>query len=238
MASWGWDLFVKVHVMRIEEGATIEKIRVFLWDEIALYNNNPVNVTKRQAPSDTSLQGHFTKHVPVKYKGPSATTKDLGNVTPAQAMLIGLLNQSTDAHLEDFQKYHQLATRMQERFKQIDKELPTSGKIDSKDLADYRATAETVAKLLEACIKIRNQEKLMSTAVSSCLDTYTVGALQAILKGLQLVTTDAKLKMMNGHFDSHSIDQMESTIKQIVSAAMTESAKIAIDTVRQQYKMA
>jgi len=78
----------------------------------------------------------------------------------------------------------------------------------------------------------------MSTAVSSCLDTYTVGALQAILKGLQLVTTDAKLKMMNGHFDSHSIDQMESTIKQIVSAAMTESAKIAIDTVRQQYKMA
>jgi len=243
LAHWDWPMFVKIHEMRILEKKSFEALRLYVWERIDKYNSDPSNAIKRDKMSDTSFTGHFKNHVPASVEAASAIQKVLGtgnqNGADSGNMLVTTLQYALNANVDDFQAFHGIAERLLARFNQLDKQFGVDKPLEGKEVQEFKGIAESAAKLYEASIKMRNQERLMATAISSCLDVYTMGALQDILKGFDEIMLDIKSAIAKGGAGNPGMPAIiEHRFKTILANAMTGNAKVALDSVKLQFKMA
>jgi len=243
--DWDYTLFVKIHELRLTSGVSYQAIREYLWNEIDIYNANPEHTNKIEKISDSAIASHFKMHVPVFKTEANKIVKALKMVVPEaqssedkaklQSAFEASLAYVADANVNDFQKFQTVVDRLYARFKQFDKSKGLDKNLERPDMAEFRMIGESLARMFEASIKVRNQEKLLSTAVSTCLDTYTTGSLQAILKGFDGVIENLK---QHPNLSPPQIEMLEKTLRVLVSDSMKHNAKVALDQVRQVYKLA
>jgi len=233
LAKWNMILFVRAHEMRLMQGKPVAQVCKMINEAIVEWNLDPKHTIKHEPLTDTSASNHFAKHVPDMA---TANAKLMANLSPEakQNAFLGALTLATADNVDDFQKFHSIAQALHARFEQLNKQLATDKELDPKTVGELRMMAESTGRMLESAIKMRNQEKLMAQALDSCLQTYTMGSLEALLKGTDKLVMELKPYLMKQGI----ADEFVGKFRELISSSLTENAKVAIESVRQQYKMA
>jgi hypothetical protein len=233
LAKWNMVLFVKAHEFRLMQGKPISQVCKLVNEHIADWNADPKNTVKHEPVTDTSASNHFAKHVPDMA---TANAKLMATLSPQdqQNAFIGALTMATAKNVDDFQKFHEIAEALHARFLQLNKQIDGAKDLDPKTVGELRMMAESTGRMLESAIKMRNQEKLMAQALDSCLQTYTMGSLESLLKGTDKLVLELKPYMNKPGMAEDFVGKF----RELIRSSLTENAKVAIESVRQQYKMA
>lgn len=238
LSVWSMPLFLKVHEIVILEGLSKKAACTYVNTEIVAWNKaNPTD--KKTSISDAAVATHFKNHVPapLSMNGQiknSITLHDQGQVPypPQLEKALKNMNNSVEVqNLDEFQKYHVLVEKVSTRFDQLDKQIGTKG-LTVENVMMFRALADLLGKLRKDSMLMRNQERMLTAAVTSALDTYSIGALQGILKSMDQLFIDYKMFFT----DPMMADQFMGKLREQLAQNMIASAKVALDAIRQQLK--
>jgi hypothetical protein len=238
LSMWNMPLFLKIHSMVIVDGISKQAATKWVGKEIEEWNkNNPDQ--KKQTMSDAAVANHFKHHVPAPLAinaqvKKSLTLHDKGQVPfpPQVQKALESMNETVETkNLNELQKFHSLVDKVAERFEQLDKQIG-SKTLTVENVAMFRALAELLGKLRKDSMTMRNQERMLTSAVTSALDTYSIGALQGVLKSFEILFQDYRK-----HFvDPAVADQFAIKLRSELAHNMIASAKVALDAIRQQLK--
>jgi hypothetical protein len=241
MQIWNMQLFLEIHELRIMKGFSNQAIQKFVNTEISEWNKkNPSN--GQVFLSDTSVSNHFSKHVPAHHtlnakikeglmQHPFAKEPFPPGVEKALAKMEETVEQ---ANMDELTKFYKLVNRVAERFEQMDDNIAKSGKLSMEDVASFRALAELLGKLHKDMIQLRNQDKILTTALTSVLDTFSIGATEAVLKGIDSLITEFEPQFK----DPIMAKVLSSKLSSLLGTSMIASAKTALQVVRQSMKTA
>jgi hypothetical protein len=241
MSQTAQPLFLELHRRYILEGVATPTLHPWLNKEIEALN-------QRTAPGDeglpfvstTGVNTHFQKHVSVAYVTQARMKRDTGDMTRKQPMdpevagpLREMANQARASVLDDLQRMATLSETVERRFYDLDKSLNVDG-LSLDSAGGYAAFANGLAKIIEQVAKLRNQDKIVQAALTSCMDSFSLGALQMLMRGIDLLMNEYR-----PHFrDPAMADHFAYKLRELVGVAMTESAKSSLDQVRSQMKIA
>ena len=253
------ELFEQLHEDR-SKGFTINQLFKWLTLEISKHNGSLTSdLAGKKLPqiSDTALQNHFQKHAPVSVTVASKVNTKLQLVKPAQepvptnmAAVVTPLLPPADAQgeLGDFQKFHDLVERVQLRMEQIDTQLNNligkekeAKEVVGDDVAAlvsylnaFRALADLLGRLRKDAIIVRQQDTMLRKVVESVMSTYSTTAIIEMLKSFDNMIIDYK-----GEFKTPSKgDAFSAKFRTELARVMTDSAKMALESVKNEFKVA
>jgi len=245
MTKWNMPLFLKVHELRFG-GLSNQNIQKYLDTEISAFNTLGVQEAKgkkfvpRTKVSDSAIANHFKKHVPA----PLAVNAEIKHaITPysvtaspfppkVENTLAAMQEKVDQDNLNDFQSFHSLVERVQARFDQVDKEIQEGKKMSMEEIAAFRAMAEILGRFRKDSIQLRNQDRMLQTALSSVMDTFSINALTEILKALDTLIMEFRPSFQ----DPLVADKLAAKFRQTLASVMIQSAKLAVNAVREQLK--
>jgi hypothetical protein len=230
LEKWNPTLYTQVHTQRAK-GFSIQVIFSWLNTEIQHWNAaNPKD--QKHAISDTSIQNHFAKHVPVELQTAAKVAPVLQLVTNTQSpnsnKLEALASAASvlDADLSDFQKYHALVETVEKRFQEINEGIDTATETETRIafLNAFRSLADLLGRLRKDAIQVRQQDNLLSKAIESAMLTYSQTSITEMLKAVDKLAGK----------DQELVAKMKEEIARI----LRDSAKVTIDAIKEQFKVA
>jgi hypothetical protein len=240
LSVWNMQLFLRVHEMRILDGHSNQGVQKFVNNEISEWNKqNPK--AGQTFISDTSLNNHFSKHVLAQHAINAQIKQGLTNTHSKEPFppgvekaLMKMEATVEQQNLDQLQSFYLLVQRVAKRFEQLDENISKEGKLLMEDVASFRALAELLGRFHKDLIQLRNQDKILQQALTSVLDTFSIGATEAVLKGIEFLLTE---------FEPHFKDPIQAQILKaklgaLLGTSMIASAKTALQVVRNQMKTA
>lgn len=250
VSEWSMKLFLRFHELAVEERFDYLALSKWLNAEISANNSMPGS-EPHELVSKAIIQRHLARHVPFeeiartrsstkKIAAAVALQADPGRVTPFTPIVerkLQELAERADAmqvtELSDFHRFHHIIAQLEKRLAQLDERMDTVG-LTKETLASYHAFSELVSKLLAESIKLRQQERLLQTALTSTIDCFSINALQGILKGIEkhAVALAPRLK------DPSEAALLAAELREVVAQHMTSSARAALDQLKATLKVA
>jgi hypothetical protein len=239
MSIWNMQLFLAVHELRIVKGASAQQVQKFVNMEISDWNKmNPSN--GQEFISDTSIGGHFSKHVPAQLALNAKIKQSLNGsqfakeyFPPGTEKALTKMGDGVDqANLDEMGKFHTLVGKVSARFEQFDKALSTEGKLDPQEISAFKALAELLGKLHKDVIQLRNQDKILQTALTSVLDTFTINATEQLMGGIEMIIEDFQKEFKT----PTQAAMCKAKLQTLLATSMITSAKSALATARQSMK--
>jgi hypothetical protein len=243
MHIWNMSLFLRVHDLKIVKGWSNQAIQKVVNVEIAKHNKLPENKPKKNQVlyiSDSAFQTHFANHVsaPLALNGKikSQIVGVLANKIPFPESVEDAINNihaTAEANnLDLMQSFHKLVDKVSKRFDQVEANIAKTGKMSLDDIASFRVMADLLAKLMKDVIQLRNQDKILNDALSMVMDTFSMGALENILKSMDLLFEEYKQQFK----DPAIAEELVSKLRAKLGEGMVASAKVALANVRQSMR--
>lgn len=252
LTKWNQELFVQFHKKR-GQGYSIKQLHNWINKEIQIWNADHALPDQKQFISDSALQNHLQKHTNTELTTQALVASKLELVKPAEQILPTNLEKEVvaaalDAEVSDFQKFHALVEKVQLRVDQIDHQLSQlagttpSGKDVSNDdvtalvsyLSAFRALADLLGRLRKDAILVRQQDTLLRKVVESVMTTYSTTAITELLKSVDGLILDYKAEFKN----PVQVDSFSMKFRSELARVMTDSAKMALEAVKNEFKVA
>jgi hypothetical protein len=242
MHDWNMELFLKVHELRLVDNHSNQAVQKYANTEISEFNKTAGKGKGQTFLSDSSVSNHFSKHVPA----PLAINAQIKTALQgsqygqeafppkAEKALKKMEATVEQQNLDELQKFSTLVDRVALRFDQLDQNIPADGVLTMEHVASFRALAELLGRMRKDMIQLRNQDKILQTALTSVLDTFSLGATEAVLKGITLLMSDYSSQFK----DPHTAEVLGAKLRELLGTSMIASAKTALQAVRQQLKTA
>lgn len=236
LGDWNIPVFLKVHDLALKEHYENSALAKWLNTEIERANAVAPPSEQREFVTKHQVTTHFSKHVPVveiaKMQVAKAT-KDMSGKQPFDPIVERKLKDLTDhaaaigvSDLDDFQRFHNTLRRMQARFEKLDRFFDDPNFVPEKDLLmSYRAFGDSVGKMLAESIKMRQQERLLQNAITSSLDTMSLGSLQSILKHVDRAAIELRPLLD----DPEKANIVIATLREGVANSLSSNVKTALD---------
>jgi|SRR5579872_4052411 len=243
MSFWNQELFLKVHELRINGGYSSQKIQAFLNHEISEFNKTVKPQDQQTFISDSALANHFKMHIPTAHQVNAQIKQAITAVHKEPLPILAekaikSYHQKADAeNADEFKKFTKLVDQVARRFSQLEKQIDAQNKDGKKDLTSeqimqFKALAELLGKFRKDTIQLRNQDRILQTALTSVMDTYSINALQNLLKSLDLLLSEFRLDFKN----PAKADEFASKFRSSLGEIMISAARTALESVRNQLK--
>jgi hypothetical protein len=233
------DLFLELHRKFILDGWPHTRLSAWLTGQCSVLNETLPPAEQLAFVSESNVRTHFTKHLSAEFTALARTR--FGRLTlvrdaprdPVQSPLKEMVQQAHTENLEDFGRLHRLSLTIEERFYNLDKAFAENG-VTIDNCVPYGMFARSVATMIEACVKMRNQDQVVKAAMISVMDLFTIGALKMLIQGV-----DSLLEEYRPHFKNPDVAaQFAHQVRKLITVSMTEAARTAIDQAREKMKIA
>ena len=240
ISEWNSALFLRVHALVMRENYDYGAVAKWLCTEIESHNANCAAAEQQKKfVTRTQVATHFTQHVSIPANTAIARTvsKSLNPKGPTEMpfdpvvarRLQDLANHAAAVEvsdLDDFQRFHQVVNKMVLRFDSLDRLFDDPEVEVSKDLlSQYRSFGDSIGRMFAESIKLRQAEKLMHNALNSTLETFSLTALQGILKSVEKALAELRPHMR----DPAKADLIFANLRDSIANSMTVSARNALD---------
>ena len=248
ISEWNMDVFLQVHELALSQG--YEPAAVAKWLNMEIEKSNAISAETDQHEFVTRQQVavHFTKHVPGSESAKSRIKQAIdpkradGPFDPVVGRKIQELVDNAHAvgvsDLDDFRRFHSTLAKMERRFHDLDRMFENEAgtpEMPAKDLVmAYKGFGDSVGRMLGESIKLRQQERLMHSAVTSTLDTFSIAALQGILKSIEKAMADLRPMMK----EPSKADLIVAELREAIADSMSASARTALEHLKTIVKVA
>lgn len=244
IAEWNIPLFIQLHDLSLRQH--YEYAALTTWTNTEIERSNAISPPAEQYQFLTKQQLalHLTKHVPLddirrsKVARAAADTAGQAPLDPVVARKLKDLTEHAAAmgvsDLDDFQRFHSTLSRMEKRFNDLDKEFDNRPLPDKDLILAYKAFGDSVARMLSDSIKMRQQERILHNAITSTLDTMSMGALHDILKNVDRAFSELRPMISQ----AEKADLIVSILRDSVASSMSAGVKTALDHLKSILKVA
>lgn len=250
VGEWNIPMFLRLHELALREHYEYPALTKWANTEIERANSMAAPADQHAFITKQQLITHFTKHVPVeeiaRAKVAKATTNTVGQ-HPFDPVVERKLKELTDhaaaigvSDLDDFQRFHTTLRRMQARFDDLDSLFDQKHEDGSRVLPDkdllmaYKSFGDSVNRMLGESIKMRQHERLLQNAITSTLDTMSLGSLQSILKNVEHAFLELR-PMMTA---PEKADVIVAALRDSVAGSLSSGAKTALDHLKSILRVA
>jgi hypothetical protein len=243
IANWSIPTFIQLHKLAIQDRYDHLALQKWINKEIQLHNNQAPPADQYEFVTKSQLSTHLNQHVSVldtvKMKvDPVMSTKGVEPFDPIVGRKLQELAEQADAlgvsDLDDFQMYHATLRRMQKRFNELDRYFDVKNQVPDKDLLiAYKSFGDSVGKMLAESIKMRQQERILQSAVAAALDTMSMQSAQAILRVI-----DKAWQELRPHADSEKAELVRQRLHAEVAKNISSGARTALDHLKSMLKTA
>ena len=245
LVEWNVLTFLRLHELALRENYEYPALLKWLNTEIERGNAMSPPVEQRAFITKQQLVDHFTTHVPMEeiVRVKAAAQVKRPDTQPFDPIVERKLQDLADhaaaigvEDLDDFQRYHSTLTRMLQRFESLDKMFEGDHLPDKDLLTAYRSFGDSVGKMLQESIKMRQNERILQNAIESALQKMSLGSLQAIFKSIDRAAADLRPAVADA--DPVKADMAVQTLKEHVAANLNVNTKTALDHLKTLLRVA
>jgi hypothetical protein len=240
LLKWHKSLFFWLHELVILHGAEAPTANNKFNDQLSEWNKAHPD-QQQTLCHRVEFHTHFHEHLPIAWMDMSRVKKALPkNMMPTGSGMMApdvvdgirsIADKNAAVVVDDLGRIGTILERVELRFKQFDNDV-IGKEMKAEHVAPFKQLADVAIKGLDAFIRLRAQDKLLTAALVQFTDRFTVETMTDMVAEVDILVVE--LRRMDQH---KAADLVAVRVRDILVKCLTANTKRGIEDLRTHLKL-